>query len=137
MDGSTPSIKARQHAQDASRAKNNLGFLTDPWGKPCIRGQYFNNAGAYLRDRGVAAFPWTGWPMPTPMRNSPPIATTGLPPTSPATPTRMPAQRVSRNAAGDIAQYVAERRAEDAFDVIYVRPAFRCKSSSNPRFPID
>ena len=44
-----------QHAQDAS-VQDNLGFLTDPWGKPCIRGQYFNNAGAYLRDRGVAAF---------------------------------------------------------------------------------
>ena len=34
----------------------NLGYLTDPWGKPCIRGQFFDNAGSYLKDRGIAAF---------------------------------------------------------------------------------
>ena len=33
-----------------------LGYLSDPWGKPCIRGRYINNADSYLRSRGTAAF---------------------------------------------------------------------------------
>lgn len=33
-----------------------LGYLADPWGKPCIRGQYVNNAKEYLMSRGMAAF---------------------------------------------------------------------------------
>ena len=46
--------KGSDHAQ--ASVNHVLGHLTDPWGKPCIRGQLFNNAGAYLRQRGVAAF---------------------------------------------------------------------------------
>ena len=33
-----------------------LGYLSDPWGKPCIHGRYINNADSYLRSRGTAAF---------------------------------------------------------------------------------
>ena len=33
-----------------------LGYLSDPWGKPCIRGRYINNASSYLWSRGSAAF---------------------------------------------------------------------------------
>lgn len=33
-----------------------LGYLTDEYGKPCIRGQYISNATKYLRDRSLAAF---------------------------------------------------------------------------------
>lgn len=33
-----------------------LGWLADPWGKPCIRGRYINNAGDYLKSRSSAAF---------------------------------------------------------------------------------
>ncbi len=33
-----------------------LGYLADPWGKPCIRGNYINNAKEYLMSRGMAAF---------------------------------------------------------------------------------
>lgn len=33
-----------------------LGYLADPWGKPCIRGQYINNASQYLKSRSMAAF---------------------------------------------------------------------------------
>ena len=31
-----------------------LGYLSDPWGKPCIHGRYINNADSYLRSRGTA-----------------------------------------------------------------------------------
>ncbi len=37
-------------------AASVLGYLTDPWGKPCIQGQYFSNASQYLQGRGLAAF---------------------------------------------------------------------------------
>ena len=33
-----------------------LGYLSDPWGKPCIRGEYINNAGDYIKSRSMAAF---------------------------------------------------------------------------------
>lgn len=33
-----------------------LGWLSDPWGKPCIRGRYIDNAAQYMKSRGAAAF---------------------------------------------------------------------------------
>lgn len=35
---------------------NALGYLTDEYGKPCIRGDYISNAHKYLADRSLAAF---------------------------------------------------------------------------------
>lgn len=35
---------------------SGLGYLADPWGKPCIRGHYINNASQYLKSRSMAAF---------------------------------------------------------------------------------
>ncbi len=43
-------------SQNSNNAKGGLGYLADPWGKPCIRGEYINNAGSYLKDRSLAAF---------------------------------------------------------------------------------
>ena len=37
-------------------SNQNLGYITDLWGKPCIRGQLISNASDYLFDRGSAAF---------------------------------------------------------------------------------
>ena len=37
-------------------SNQNLGYITDPWGKPCIRGTLISNASDYLMDRGGAAF---------------------------------------------------------------------------------
>lgn len=48
--------KGKGNTDAAASVDDNLGYLTDRWGKPCIRGRYFNNAGSYLRDRGIAAF---------------------------------------------------------------------------------
>ncbi len=47
------------HGKASNKGKSNgeaLGYLTDKWGKPCIRGEYINNAKDYLMSRGVAAF---------------------------------------------------------------------------------
>lgn len=33
-----------------------IGYLADKWGKPCIRGNYINNAKDYLISRGAASF---------------------------------------------------------------------------------
>lgn len=37
-------------------AENSIGYLTDQWGKSCIRGQYISNATDYLKDQAFAAF---------------------------------------------------------------------------------
>ena len=127
--------KGKGNTRKDASVQDNLGFLTDPWGKAVHSRPVFQQrrrvfAGSRRRPS------WTGWLMPTPMRNSPPITTTGLPPTSPATPTRMPAPKGLANAAGDIAQYVAER-AEDAFDVIYVPPGIQVQIFVESQIPID
>lgn len=41
---------------EGSSSGDVLGYLSDPWGKPCIHGRYINNADSYLRSRGTAAF---------------------------------------------------------------------------------
>lgn len=33
-----------------------MGYVADPWGKPCINGEYINNSGDYLMSRGLASF---------------------------------------------------------------------------------
>lgn len=113
--------KGKGATETAASVNDNLGYLTDPWGKPCIRGRYFNNAGSYLRDRGLAAF------------------LDGL--ANAYASARVTTERgdgvLSRyvsgdtyeyalgrgigGATGEIADYWAER-AEGAFDVIYVPP---------------
>lgn len=41
---------------EGSSSGKALGYLTDPWGTPCIRGRYISNAGDYIKSRGMAAF---------------------------------------------------------------------------------
>ncbi|MBK8168630.1 MAG: TIGR03752 family integrating conjugative element protein [bacterium] len=124
-------------AQAAGSVNETLGYLTDPWGKPCIRGRYFNNAGSYLKDRGMAAF------------------LDGL--ANAYAQAQVTTQRdyggslssfVSGNTyeyalgkglggtAGEIADYVAER-AEGAFDVIYVPPGIDVQIFVETQIPID
>ena len=45
-----------QASNDGTSSGDALGYLTDPWGKPCLSGRYINNAGEYLYSRGTAAF---------------------------------------------------------------------------------
>ncbi len=121
--------------KDAS-VRDNLGFLTDRWGKPCIRGRYFNNAGAYLRDRGVAAFldgladAYANAQLTTKDNGY------GLTTYVSGNTYEYAGAKGIANAAGDIAQYVAER-AEDAFDVIYVPPGIQVQIFVESQIPID
>ncbi len=44
----------KQTSRDTNEAAY-LGYITDEWGKPCIRGTYYNNGSQYLRNRtGIA-----------------------------------------------------------------------------------
>lgn len=44
------------NATEGSSHSESLGYLSDAWGKPCIRGRYIDNASDYLKSRGAAAF---------------------------------------------------------------------------------
>ena len=121
-------------SKDAS-VQDNLGFLTDQWGKPCIRGQYFNNAGAYLRDRGVAAF-LDGLADAYANAQLTTYNNDGLTTYVSGNTYEYAGAKGIANAAGDIAQYVAER-AEDAFDVIYVPPGIQVQIFVESQIPID
>lgn len=121
-------------SKDAS-VQDNLGFLTDQWGKPCIRGQYFNNAGAYLRDRGVAAF-LDGLADAYANAQLTTYNNDGLTTYVSGNTYEYAGAKGIATAAGDIAQYVAER-AEDAFDVIYVPPGIQVQIFVESQIPID
>lgn len=117
----------RIHTVDSGNGNNNatggLGYIADPWGKPCIRGEYINNGSEYLSSRAGAAF-LEG--LANAYGNAQLRRTTdgnGLRETyvSGNTYQFAAAQGVSSTAA-EIADYVRER-AMDAFDVIYVPQA--------------
>lgn len=40
----------------SGRSGGGLAYIADPWGKPCIRGEYINNGIDYLKTRSAAAF---------------------------------------------------------------------------------
>lgn len=116
--------------------QDNLGYLTDRWGKPCIRGQYFNNAGAYLRDRSIAAF-LDG------LANAYANAqitydTSGdlLSAYVSGNTYQYAAAQGLANSTSDLSKYVAER-AQDAFDVIYVPSGVEVQIFVESEIPID
>lgn len=48
-----------EHGAASGQGASNgqaIGWLSDPWGKPCIRGKYIDNASQYIKSRGAAAF---------------------------------------------------------------------------------
>lgn len=48
-----------EHGKPSKSGTSNstaLGWLSDPWGKPCIGGRYIDNASDYMKSRGAAAF---------------------------------------------------------------------------------
>ena len=116
----------RIHTVDSGNnnsAGGGLGYLADPWGKPCIRGEYINNGSEYLSSRAGAAF-LEG--LANAYGNAQLRRTTdsnGLRETyiSGNTYQYAASQGISSTAA-EIADYVRER-AMDAFDVIYVPQA--------------
>lgn len=129
--------KGKGDESAAASVNDNLGYLTDQWGKPCIRGQYFNNAGEYLADRSFAAF------------------LDGL--ANAYSRAQVTTERVGESvfqtlrdgktyefaigqgvggAAEEIAEYVRER-ADGAFDVVYVPPGLNVQIFVETQIPID
>ncbi len=43
-------------AQAGDSNSQSIGYISDRWGKPCIRGEYINNGKDYLMSRGLASF---------------------------------------------------------------------------------
>jgi len=130
--------RGKGHGQNGGpvSVNENLGYLTDPWGKPCIRGQFFDNAGSYLKDRGIAAF-LDG------LANAYANSQVTVDRTayglnsyvSGHTYEYALGQGVS-GATGEIANYVRER-ASDAFDVVYVPPGQNVQIFVEAEIPIN
>lgn len=55
QDGTIRTVESKQKNSKASSLTDGLGYLSDRWGKPCIRGTLISNASQYLRDRMIAA----------------------------------------------------------------------------------
>lgn len=116
---------------------DTLGYLTDPWGKPCIRGQTIDNASRYLRGRGMAAFldglaNAYARSQVTLQRD----ALGGVSATVDGNTYEYALGRGVSGATGEIADYVRER-ADDAFDVIYVPPGINVQLFVETAIPID
>ncbi|MCP5451531.1 MAG: TIGR03752 family integrating conjugative element protein [Gammaproteobacteria bacterium] len=128
--------RGKGESGQAPSVKQHLGYLTDRWGKPCIRGQLFDNAGAYLKDRSVAAFldglaQAYAQSQVTIQQDSGVL--TGY--VSGDTYEYALGKGVS-GATGEIADYVRERAA-DAFDVVYVPPGVDVQLFIETTIPID
>lgn len=136
-DGRIHTVRKGKGATEAAASVvENLGYLTDPWGKPCIRGRYFNNAGSYLKDRGVAAFldglaNAYAQSQLTTQRDNGALSTYLSGNTY-----QYALGKGIGGATSEIAQYVAER-AEGAFDVIYVPPGIDVQIFVEEQIPID
>ena len=114
-----------------------LGYLTDPWGKPCIQGQYYSNASQYLTGRGLAAFT---------SAIAEGIAQADI--TSTVSDSGVTTQNVTGNTsryiaatglagtAKELADYVKERQA-GAFDVIYVPSGMQVQLFVEQQIEID
>lgn len=128
--------KGKGHTDTAASVDDNLGYLTDRWGKPCIRGRYFNNAGSYLRDRGLAAF-LDG--LANAYANARVTTDRGDGVLSSYVSGHTYEYALGKGvsgATGEIADYVRDR-AEGAFDVIYVPPGIDVQIFVEAQIPID
>ncbi|HFD80637.1 MAG TPA: TIGR03752 family integrating conjugative element protein [Gammaproteobacteria bacterium] len=52
---STYSVKRKQQNSNTTTTQQYIAYISDPWGKPCIRGTLYSNASDYLRDRIIVA----------------------------------------------------------------------------------
>ena len=116
--------------------QQNLGYLTDPWGKPCIRGQFFDNAGRYLKDRGLAAFLDGLADAYAHAQVTTDRSIYGLDSYVSGNTYEYAAAQGLSGSAGEIADYVRER-ASDAFDVVYVPPGQGVQIFVEAEIPID
>ncbi|GBU09006.1 hypothetical protein AwWohl_01440 [Gammaproteobacteria bacterium] len=114
-----------------------LGYLTDPWGKPCIQGKYYSNASQYLAGRGLAAFT---------SAIAEGIAQADL------TTTTSDSGVTSKNVTGNTGRYIAatgvagtaqelaefvKERAAGAFDVIYIPSGMKVQLFVEQQINID
>ena len=114
----------------------NLGYLTDPWGKPCIRGQFFDNAGRYLKDRGMAAFLEGLANAYANAQVTTDRSAYGLNSYVSGNAYDYAAAKGLSGTTSEIATYVRER-ASDAFDVVYVPPGQGVQIFVEAEIPID
>ena len=121
-----------------SRDSNGgLGYLADPWGKPCIRGTYINNGSEYLTSRATAAFleGLAGAYGNAQVRRS--TDANGWRDTYISGNTyQYAASQGIGSTAAEIAAYVRER-AMDAFDVVYVPQAHKVQIILEQQVDID
>ncbi len=128
--------KGKGGSEVAASVNNNLGYLTDSWGKPCIRGQFFNNAGEYLKDRSLAAF--LDGLANAYARSKVTVGRDayGLNSYVSGDTYEYALGRGLGGASSEIADYVKER-AEDAFDVVYAPPGIDVQIFIETQIPID
>ena len=118
-------------------SNGGLGYLADPWGKPCIRGTYINNGSEYLTSRATAAFleGLAGAYGNAQVRRS--TDANGWRDTYISGNTyQYAASQGIGSTAAEIAAYVRER-AMDAFDVVYVPQAHKVQIILEQQIDID
>lgn len=118
-------------------SNGGLGYLADPWGKPCIRGTYINNGSEYLTSRATAAFleGLAGAYGNAQVRRS--TDANGFRDTYISGNTyQYAASQGIGSTAAEIAAYVRER-AMDAFDVVYVPQAHKVQIILEQQIDID
>ena len=118
-------------------SNGGLGYLADPWGKPCIRGTYINNGSEYLTSRATAAFleGLAGAYGNAQVRRS--TDANGWRDTYISGNTyQYAASQGIGSTAAEIAAYVRER-AMDAFDVVYVPQAHKVQIILEQQVDID
>lgn len=128
--------RGKGQTEQAASVRDHLGYLTDAWGKPCLRGRYFNNAGDYLQDRGFAAF-LDGLANAYSQSQVTTDRDAGVLSSYVSGNTYEYALgRGVSGATGEIADFVAERAA-DAFDVVYTPPGIDVQIFIETAIPID
>lgn len=126
-----------KNAEEGSSHSESLGYLSDAWGKPCIQGQYIDNASGYLKSRGAAAFleaaaEGLSQGQVSYRQNSDGNYTAMLD----GNVWRFVFGRGISGTATEFADYVRERTA-NAFDVVYVEQGQNVQIMLNAMVPID
>lgn len=131
-------IVSHGKTSSAGTANNEaIGYLGDAWGKPCVRGRYINNAGDYLKSRGLAAFVEAAAEglsqgqvsyRQNPDGNYSAVLDGNV--------WQFVFGKGLSGSAGELAEYVRERTA-NAFDVVYVEQGRPVQIMINRQIPID
>ena len=128
--------KGKGTTDTAASVNENLGYLTDQWGKPCIRGAFFNNAGEYLQDRSLAAFLEGLANAYAASQVTVDREVNGLSTYVSGNTYEYALGRGMSGTTGEIAHYVRER-ADGVFDVVYVPPGIDVQIFVESQIAID